>query len=64
MREFSVEVAIESVKPIFPLASLFARGEAKTKIRQCDWLKLAGEKIRRKQVGSRKQVENRFKWCY
>ena len=26
--------------------------EAKTRIRQRDWLKLAGEKVRRKQVGS------------
>ena len=39
-------------KPIFHLATLFARGEAKTRIRQRDWLKLAGEKIRREQVGS------------
>ena len=41
-----------SVKPIFHLATLFARREAKTRIRQRDWLKLAGEKIRREQVGS------------
>ena len=41
-----------SVKPIFHLATFFARGEAKTTIRQHDWLKLAGEKIRREQVGS------------
>ena len=40
------------LKPIFPLATLFARREAKTGIRQRDWLKLAGEKIRREQVGS------------
>ena len=40
------------VKPIFHLATLFARREAKTRIRQRDWLKLAGEKIRREQVGS------------
>ena len=40
------------VKPIFHLATLLARREAKTRIRQCDWLKLAGEKIRREQVGS------------
>ena len=39
-------------KPIFHLATLFARREAKTRIRQRDWLKLAGEKIRREQVGS------------
>ena len=31
---------------------MFARREAKTRIRQRDWLKLAGEKIRREQVGS------------
>ena len=29
---------------------MFARREAKTRIRQRDWLKLAGEKIRREQV--------------
>ena len=40
------------IKPIFHLATLFARREAKTRIRQRDWLKLAGEKIRRKQVGT------------
>ena len=40
------------VKPIFHLATLFARREAKTRIRQRDWLKLAGKKIRREQVGS------------
>ena len=34
------------------MATLFARREAKTRIRQSDWLKLAGEKIRREQVGS------------
>ena len=41
-----------SVKPIFNLATLFARSKAKTRIRQRDWLKLASEKIRRKKVGS------------
>ena len=40
------------LKPIFHLATLFARRETKTKIRQSDWLKLAGERIRREQVGS------------
>ena len=40
------------LKPIFHLATFFARREAKTRIRQHDWLKLAGEKIRREQVGS------------
>ena len=39
-------------KPIFHLATLFAQREAKTRIRQRDWLKLAGEKIRREQVGT------------
>ena len=40
------------IKPIFYLATLFARREAKTRIRQPDWLKLAGENIRREQVGN------------
>ena len=40
------------LKPIFHLATLFARREAKTRVRQHDWLKLAGEKIRREQVGT------------
>ena len=31
---------------------MFARREAKTRIRQRDWLKLAGEKILREQVRS------------
>ena len=39
-------------KPVFNLATLFARREAKIRIRQRDWLKLAGEKIRREQVGT------------
>ena len=39
-------------KLIFYLATLFARLETKTRIRQRDWLKLAGEKIRREQVVS------------
>ena len=38
------------VKPVFHLATLFARREAKTSIRHHDWLKLAGEKIRREQA--------------
>ena len=37
---------------VFHLATLLARREAKTKIRQRDCLKLAGEKIRREQVGT------------
>ena len=40
------------LKPIFHLATLLARREAKTRIRLRDWLKLAGEKIRREQVGT------------
>ena len=39
-------------KPIFHLATLFARREAKTRIRRRNWLRLAGEKIRREQVGT------------
>ena len=39
-------------KPVFHLATLFARREAKTRIRHRDWLKLAGEKFRREQVGT------------
>ena len=34
------------------MANLFARREAKTRIRQRDWLTLVGEKIRREQVGT------------
>ena len=40
------------VKLVFHLANLFARREAKTRIRQRDWLTLVGEKIRREQVGT------------
>ena len=39
-------------KPIFHLATSFARREAKTRIRQRKWLTLVGEKIRREQVRS------------
>ena len=39
-------------KPIFHLATLFVRREAKTRIWQRDWLELPGEKIRREQVGT------------
>ena len=35
-----------------PLGEFARASEAKTRIRQRDWLKLAGEKIRREQVGS------------
>ena len=45
---------------------MFARREAKTRIRQRDWLKLAGEKIRREQVGSvptfLSVLANKFTW--
>ena len=44
--------SVSSLKPIFHLATLFAPREAKTSIRQRDWLKLAGEKIRREQFGT------------
>ena len=40
------------LKPIFHLATLFARREAKTRTRQRDWLTLVGEKIRREQLGT------------
>ena len=40
------------LKPVFHLATLFARHKAKTRIRHRDWLILAGEKIRREQVGT------------
>ena len=40
------------LKPVFHLATLFARREAKTRIWHRDWLKLAGEKIRCEQVGT------------
>ena len=39
------------LKPIFHLATLFARREAKKRIRQRDSLKLVSEKIHREQVG-------------
>ena len=45
-------MARDSLKPVFHLANLFARREAKTRIRQRDWLTLVGEKIRREQVGT------------
>ena len=40
------------LKPVFHLATLIARREAKTRTRHRDWLNLAGEKIRREQVGT------------
>ena len=43
-------IFLPSLKPIFHLVTLFARREAKTRIRQRDWLKLVGEKIRREKV--------------
>ena len=39
-------------KPIFQLATLFARREAKIRIRQRDWSTFVVEKIRREQVGT------------
>ena len=39
----------DNVTPVFHLATLFARCEAKTRIRHRDWLKLVGEKIRQEQ---------------
>ena len=50
--QFEITFACAYIKPIFHLATFFARRQAKTRIRQHDWLKLAGEKIRREQVGS------------
>ena len=46
------------LKSIFHLATLFARREAKARIRQREWLKLAGEKIRRENVENRLKVGN------
>ena len=43
---------VTTVKPVFHLANLFARREAKTRIRQRHWLTLVGEKIRREQEGT------------
>ena len=40
------------LNPVFHLATSFALREAKTRFRQRDWLKLAGEIIRREQVGT------------
>ena len=40
------------LKPIFHLAALFAGREAKTRIRQRDWVTLVGEKIHCEQVGT------------
>ena len=40
------------VKPIFHFATFFARPEAKRRIWQRDWLKLAGEETCREQVGT------------
>ena len=34
-----------SLKPIFHLATLFTRCEAKTRIRHSDWSKLVGKKV-------------------
>ena len=48
--QYISSVILHYFKPIFHYANLFARREAKTRIRQRDWLKLTGEKIRREQV--------------
>ena len=37
---------------LFPLGNFVRATQSKKRIRQCDWLKLAGEKIHREQVGS------------
>ena len=52
LRPWTVRPIYAFLKPIFHLATLFARHEAKTRIRHRDWLKLAGEKIRREQLGT------------
>ena len=45
--------ATSTSKARFPLGEFVrATRSGKTRIRQRDWLKLAGEKIRREQVGS------------
>ena len=41
-----------SLKRIFYLVTSFARRKATRRIWQHDWLKLVGEKIRRKQLGT------------
>ena len=46
------EHRLQYIKPVFHLATSFARREEKTRIRHRDWPKLAGEKIRREQVGT------------
>ena len=47
-------VRVLLIKAYFPPGDFIraTQSEAKTIIRQSDWLKLAGEKIRREQVGS------------
>ena len=52
------------VKPIFHLTTLFARREAKTRIRQRDWLKLAGEKIRRQKNSPRTSRNRSYFFVY
>ena len=72
MSYHSLNVRSLCLKPIFHLATLFARREAKTRIRQRDWLKLAGEKNSPRTSRNRsylfvcsreqiRQVENRLK---
>ena len=52
-KNYNCRSNLESIaKRVFHLATLLARREAKTRIGHRDWLKLAGEKIRREQVGT------------
>ena len=44
------KITIHLFKPIFHLATLFARRKAKTRIRQRDWLTMVGKKICCEQV--------------
>ena len=50
--EITITSVWRCVKPVFHSANFFARREAKTRIRQRDWLTLVGEKIRREKVGT------------
>ena len=50
--ELRIGMVTGLLKPVFHLATLFARRETKTRMRHRDCLKLAGEKIRREQVGT------------
>ena len=55
--EFLFQNIVCKIRDVIYRISLFSTwrlcaSDAKTKIRQRDWLKLAGEKIRREQVGT------------